>query len=176
MIMNVPQQQKHQPGSESKMIPQPKSFMEDYKAAGKLAGKVAIVTGGDSGIGRAVCIAFAKEGADVAFAYLEEEEDANITEQHVVLEGVRCLKLRGDIGDKAFCQTRAETVVSELGRVDILVNNAAEQHVQSSLVDISEDQLQKTFATNVFGPFCRRRATAGELPAGRPNVGDTHWM
>ena len=166
MIMNVPQQQKHQPGSESKMIPQPKSFMEDYKAAGKLAGKVAIVTGGDSGIGRAVCIAFAKEGADVAFAYLEEEEDANITEQHVVLEGVRCLKLRGDIGDKAFCQTLAETVVSELGRVDILVNNAAEQHVQSSLVDISEDQLQKTFATNVFGPFFLTQAVLPYLQEG----------
>jgi NAD(P)-dependent dehydrogenase (short-subunit alcohol dehydrogenase family) len=151
MDIHIPQHQDHQPGEEAKMMPPSQSFMENYKAAGKLAGKSALVTGGDSGIGRAVCIAFAKEGADVAFIYLEEDEDAEVTKEHVEAEGVRCVSIRGDIGSKEFCQSAIEKMMKEFGDIDILVNNAAEQHVQSKFEDISEEQLHKTFSTNIFG-------------------------
>jgi hypothetical protein len=148
-----PQHQNHQPGLETEMRPQPMSFMESYKPAGKLQGKVAIVTGGDSGIGRAVSIGFAKEGADVLIVYLEEEQDAEITAAHIVAEGRRCVQLKGDITDKTFCMQAVQLALTELGGLDILVNNAGEQHTQDDITSISEAQLRRTFETNVFGMF-----------------------
>lgn len=161
-----PQEQNHQPGKEEKMVPPPESFMEEYKAAGKLEGKVALITGGDSGIGRAAGIAFAKEGADVAFVFLDEDKDARVTAEHIEREGRRCLPIKGDIGSKEFCLKAVEQVVKELGQLNILVNNAAEQHVQKDLEDISESQLEKTFTTNVFGAFYMTQAALRHMKAG----------
>ena len=161
-----PQHQKKQPGIESAMKPAPQSFMEDYKAAGKLEGKKALVIGGDSGIGRAVCIAFAKEGADVAFVYLEEDNDAEETENHIEMEGRQCLRLKGDIASKDFCREAVEAVIEEFGGLNILVNNAAEQHIQEELMDITEDQLKRTFSTNVFGIFYMTQAALPYLNEG----------
>jgi NAD(P)-dependent dehydrogenase (short-subunit alcohol dehydrogenase family) len=165
-MTQLPQHQNEQPGRESKMIPEPESFMENYKAAGKLEGKVALITGGDSGIGRAVSIAFAKEGADVAFIYLEEEEDADITVDHIEREGVRCIRIRGDITNKGFCEKAVKNVIDEFGQLDILVNNAAEQHPQKSIEDITEEQLHRTFATNFFGLFFMTQAAVPHLKKG----------
>lgn len=161
-----PQHQDHQPGLESRMQPQPHSFMESYRPAGKLAGKVAIVTGGDSGIGRAVSIGFAKEGADVLIVYLEEDGDAGITAARVVAEGRRCSLLRGDIADRGFCAEAVQLALSELGGLDILVNNAAEQHEQEDVTAISEEQLKRTFDTNVFGMFYMTQAALPYMQEG----------
>ena len=166
MGFNVPQHQSQQPGLQGKMIPEPHSFMENYKAAGKLEGKVAFVTGGDSGIGQAVCIAFAKEGADVAFLYLNEDKDAQTTYEHVTAEGVRCVQIRGDVGRKAVCEDAIRQTIEAFGKLDIVVNNAAEQHVQDKLEDISEEQLQRTFATNIFGPFYVTQSALPHLKEG----------
>lgn len=152
-----PQEQQVQPGREGPMTPQPRDDMRDYKGAGKLRERVAIVTGGDSGIGRAVSIAFAKEGAHVVVAYLDEHEDAARTQREVEAQGVRCLLRAGDIGDDAFCASLVADTVGAFGHLDIVVNNAAEQHPQDSLADITATQLERTFRTNVFGMFhlCR---------------------
>lgn len=160
------QHQTHQPGRETKMNPPPQSFMENYKAAGKLEGKIALVSGGDSGIGRAVCIGFAKEGADVAFIYLEEDEDARITAGHIEDEGVKALPVKGDIAQKKFCEDAVSRVVNELGGLNILVNNAAEQHIQEKLEDITEDQLRRTFDTNIFGMFYLTQAALKHMKKG----------
>ncbi|MCD6034648.1 MAG: putative oxidoreductase YhdF [Rickettsiales bacterium] len=150
------QHQKHQPGSEQKMVPAPESFMSHYKAAGKLEGKKALISGGDSGIGRATAIGFAMEGADVAFIYLDEGnegKDAKITREHIEKHGHKSIAIPGDIADKPFCEAVVAQVVEAFGGLDILVNNAAEQHVQEHPEDISEEQLKRTFATNIFGMF-----------------------
>lgn len=165
-MVNIPQHQDQQPGIESKMMPQPESFMENYKAAGKLEGKVALVTGGDSGIGRAVCIAFAKEGADVAFVYLEEDSDAQETASHIEAEGRTCLMIKGDVGTKTFCEQTVAKVMKTFGQLNILVNNAAEQHVQKKIEDISREQLLQTFSTNFFGPFFMTQAALPHLQKG----------
>ncbi|MBV8938476.1 MAG: glucose 1-dehydrogenase [Alphaproteobacteria bacterium] len=161
-----PQHQEHQPGQQERMNPPPESFMHRYRAAGKLKDKVALVTGGDSGIGRAVAIGFAKEGADVAVIYLEEDKDAEITREHVEAEGARCLLIRGDIGDPAFCRSAVEETVSQLGRLDILVNNAGEQHVQKRLEDIAPEQLERTFRTNIFAMFYLTQAALPHMRKG----------
>ncbi|ANQ84920.1 short-chain dehydrogenase [Azoarcus olearius] len=152
-----PQHQDEQPGRENEMRPQPEDRMHGYRGSDKLAGKVAIITGGDSGIGRAVAIAFAKEGADVAVAYLEEHEDAEQTRREVELQGRRCLLMAGDIGDESFTAKLVEQTLSAFGRLDIVVNNAAEQHPQENFEDISREQLERTFRTNLFSMFdlCR---------------------
>lgn len=124
-----PQRQKRQPGMEREMTPRPKSKATEYLAAGKLKDQVALITGGDSGIGRAVSVAFAKEGADVAILYLNEREDAEETRRLVEEQNRRCLLIEGDVGDSAFCNDAVARTVDEFGRLDILVNNAAEQHV-----------------------------------------------
>src|SRR5688572_9376099 len=142
-----PQEQDRQPGLRSEMEPKPRSEMRDYRGAGKLAGKAALVTGGDSGIGRAVAIGFAKEGADVAIAYLDEHEDAESTKGLVEEQGRRCIAIAGDVGDEAFCQDAVERAVEAFGRLDVLVNNAGEQHPQDRLEDISVAQMERTFRT-----------------------------
>lgn len=133
------------------MRSKPVAIREDYQASGRLAGRVAVISGGDSGIGRAVAVHFASEGADVAIAYLEEERDARDTADMVKAQGRRCLLLKGDIGSKRFCIRVIQRVVKTFGRLDILVNNAAEQHPAEDFASIREDQLLKTFQTNFFG-------------------------
>jgi NAD(P)-dependent dehydrogenase (short-subunit alcohol dehydrogenase family) len=148
-----PQHQNHQPGIESEMTPRPISVGPNYKAGGKLAGKTAIITGGDSGIGKSVAIYFAKEGADVAIVYLEEHQDAEETKQLIEAEGQKCLLYSGDIGNEDYCKEVVNKIHSQFGKLDILVNNAAEQHPQKSLLDITSAQLEKTFRTNIFSFF-----------------------
>ncbi|UXY14445.1 SDR family oxidoreductase [Chitiniphilus purpureus] len=161
-----PQHQDHQPGSEAAMHPRPESGMRNYKAAGKLLGQVALITGGDSGIGRAVAVAFAKEGADVAIVYLDEVQDAHETQRLVEAEGRRCLALAGDIADQVFCRSAVSHTVEAFGRLDILVNNAAQQYPQPSIVDITRQQLEKTFAVNVFSMFYLTQAAYPHLKQG----------
>jgi len=160
------QQQARQPGRERAMRPRPQAEDPNHVGTGKLAGKVALVTGGDSGIGRAVCIAFAKEGADLAISYLEEHEDARETAKRVEELGRRALLLPGDVGDADFCAEIVEQTVEELGRLDVLVNNAAEQHPQPSLEEITPEQLERTFRTNVFAMFHLTRAALPHLGEG----------
>jgi NAD(P)-dependent dehydrogenase (short-subunit alcohol dehydrogenase family) len=168
-----PQQQRRRPGLESKMTPEPKSESPEYKGAGKLKGKVALITGGDSGIGRAVAIAFAKEGADVALSYLNEHGDAAETKREVEQEGRKCLLLPGDIGDEAHCREIVKKTVKELGRLDCLVNNAAEQHPQESIEDITAEQLERTFRTNIFSFFYTVKAAMPHLKEGSTIINTT---
>lgn len=167
------QEQDRQPGREQEMVPAPRYEGEAYRAAGKLEGKVAAITGGDSGIGRAVAVHFAKEGADVAILYLEEDEDAEQVKRDVEAQGRRALLIKGDIGDPGFCEEAIEEVVAELGRLDVLVNNAAEQHDQHSLEDITDEQLEKTFRTNVFSQFYLTRAALPHLEEGASIINST---
>ena len=148
-----PQHQDRQPGVETEMNPRPISQNPDYKAGGKLSGKTAMITGGDSGIGKAVALLFAKEGADVAIVYLDEHEDANETKRLIEAEGRKCLLYAGDIGNEDVCKEIINKAISEFGNLDILVNNVAEQHPQKSLLDITSAQLEKTFRTNIFSYF-----------------------
>ncbi len=132
------------------MIPLPQTEDDNYRPADKLEGLAALVTGGDSGIGRAIAILFAREGADVAIVYFDEHDDARATKQRIESLGRRCLTIAGDVGDPAFCNDVVSLTVEEFGKLDILVNNAAEQHPQESLLDISHEQLERTFRTNIF--------------------------
>jgi NAD(P)-dependent dehydrogenase (short-subunit alcohol dehydrogenase family) len=168
-----PQHQERQPGSEQKMEPRPEAEMQNYKAADKLAGKCALVTGGDSGIGRAVAIGFAKEGANVAISYLDEHEDAQETVRLIEAEGRRALAVPGDIGNSDFASELVRQVVAEFGRIDILVNNAGEQHMQEKLEDISDEQLERTFRTNIFGQFFLTRAALTAMPDGSAIINTT---
>lgn len=161
-----PQHQNHQPGTETEMHPEPISIDPNYKGSGKLKNKVAIITGGDSGIGKAVAIYFAKEGADVSIVYLEENEDAQETKRAIEAEGQQCLLISGDIGDEAFCKECTSQTLEKFGKIDTLVNNAAEQHPQKSLLDISAEQLQKTFRTNIFSMFYLTQAVLPHLKKG----------
>jgi NAD(P)-dependent dehydrogenase (short-subunit alcohol dehydrogenase family) len=167
------QTQDRQPGREHKMRPRPKHTAATYRPAGKLNGKVAIITGGDSGIGRAVAIAYAKEGADVALVYLNEHKDAHETADLVKKEGRRCLLIAGDVGDERFCKDVIEKVVKELGHLDVLVNNAAEQHPQEDVTEISAEQLERTFRTNVFAMFYLTKAAIKHLKKGSTIINTT---
>jgi NAD(P)-dependent dehydrogenase (short-subunit alcohol dehydrogenase family) len=160
------QHQNRQPGLQADMTPQPESESPDFRPGGKLNGKVALISGGDSGIGRAVAIAFAKEGADVAVLYLNEDVDAQETKKQIEAEGRRCFLLAGDIGDPGFCKMAVEEAVRALGKLDILVNNAAEQHPQEKLEQITPEQLERTFRTNVFGMFYLTQAAMPHLTSG----------
>jgi NAD(P)-dependent dehydrogenase (short-subunit alcohol dehydrogenase family) len=151
------QTQSRQPGIESRMRPRPEFEALSKAREGKLAGLTALITGGDSGIGRAVAVAFAQEGADVAIVYLNEHDDARTTQQAVERLGRRCTIIAGDVGDPAFCADAVSVAVEEFGKIDILVNNAAEQHPQESLWDITPEQLEKTFRTNIFAYFYMAR-------------------
>jgi NAD(P)-dependent dehydrogenase (short-subunit alcohol dehydrogenase family) len=168
-----PQRQARQPGIEAEMTPRPRSEDESQRGSGKLDGKVALITGGDSGIGRAVALAFAKEGADVAVLYLDEHQDAEETRRRVEEKGRRCLLIAGDVGDEGFCREAVERTARELGRLDILVNNAAEQHEQKSLEDISREQLERTFRTNIFSMFFLTKAALRHLGEGSAIVNTT---
>jgi NAD(P)-dependent dehydrogenase (short-subunit alcohol dehydrogenase family) len=160
------QQQSRRPGLETAMRPKPVADDAKYKGAEKLKGKVALITGGDSGIGRAVAVAFAKEGADVSIVYLDEHEDARETERLVKKHGRKCLLIPGDIGYESFCRDAVERTVKELGRLDCVVNNAAEQHPQDDITGIDREQLERTFRTNVFGMFFVTKAAVPHLKKG----------
>ena len=164
--MPKPEQLDERPGHESKMQQRPAFKKPDYVGSGKLDGKVALITGGDSGIGRAVAVLFAREGADVAISYLEEDEDAAETKRQVEAEGRRCLTLRGDVGGEAWCGQVVERAIGEFGQLDLLVNNAAEQHPQQDIRDISSEQLERTFRTNIFAMFYLVKAALAYLPEG----------
>lgn len=147
-----PPQHQTRPGKESKMHPAPKSEPLSYPG-GKLAGQVAVITGGDSGIGKAVALLFAKEGADLALLYRSEEEDAEQTRQQILLYGRRCLLIKGDISEERFCEKTIKKIKKEYGRIDVLVNNAAVHWEESNFEKLSSKQLRKTFETNVFSMF-----------------------
>ncbi|WP_432261306.1 SDR family oxidoreductase [Cupriavidus sp. TMH.W2] len=161
-----PQHQSRQPGLESAMQPQPDSGADDYVGSGRLNGRVALVTGGDSGIGRAIAVAFAREGADVAIAYLNEHADARETVGLVEAAGRKCLAIAGDLGDHTHAEAVARQTLQQYGKLDILVNNAAEQHPKASLEEVDASQLEATFRTNVFAMFHLTRAVLPHLKAG----------
>jgi len=168
-----PQHQDQQPGMEYKLKPRPRSDDPSNPGCGKLDGKVALITGGDSGIGRAVAIAFAKEGADVAVVYLNEHKDAEQTRSMVEEHGKSCLLFAGDIGEEEFCRKIIQETVANLKRLDILVNNAAVQYPQDSVVDISAEQLKKTFRTNVFAMFYLVKEAVPHLGKGSAIINTT---
>jgi NAD(P)-dependent dehydrogenase (short-subunit alcohol dehydrogenase family) len=153
------------PGHESELEPKP-DWEPRYRGSDRLKGKVALITGADSGIGRAVAALFAREGADVAILYLCEHDDAVKTKQIVEKEGRRAITIAGDIGDKSFCERAVRQTVDQLGRLDILVNNAGEQHSDKDISDITEEQLRRTFQTNIFGMFYLTQAAAPHLKEG----------
>jgi NAD(P)-dependent dehydrogenase (short-subunit alcohol dehydrogenase family) len=146
------QKQQHRPGRESEMHPRP-DYEPKVVGAGRLRDKVALITGGDSGIGRAVAVAMAREGAKVAIAYLEERNDAEETCQAVRAEGSKALAVEGDVGDEEFCEAAVSATVKEFGQLDILVNNAAEQHETEDIREITAEQIERTFRTNIFSFF-----------------------
>jgi len=160
-------QHQRSPGLESKLRPRPRYEAEAYRPANKLEGKVALVTGGDSGIGRAVAVIFAREGADVAVAYLpEEQSDAEETRAAVEREGRRCLMLSGDLTDAGFCANVVETTIAELGKLDILVSNAAHQNRKQKLADLTDAELAETFETNVYAYIRLARAALEHMSRG----------
>ncbi len=154
------------PAKQSDMMPQPDSDLSSYKPAGKLKGKVALITGGDSGIGRAVAIAFAMEGADVAIFYNENDSDADETKRLVELKGGKCLVIKGDVRHSQECRNAVAKTVAEYGGLNILVNNAAFQMSQKRFEDISEEQFRRTFETNIFGYFFMAQAAVPHLKSG----------
>ncbi len=167
------QQQSTQPGHESEMNPKPIFIRADYQGSNKLQDKMAIITGGDSGIGRSVAIHFAKEGANIAIVYLNEKEDAEETKREIEKIGRHCMLVSGDIGDEEFCKKIVNEVVTMHDKIDILVNNAAEQHPQESIEDITKEQLEKTFRTNIFGYFYLTKAALKYMPEGSTIINTT---
>ncbi len=167
------QKQQRQPGLESKMEPRPEAWVKSSPRVPKLAGRVAIISGGDSGIGRAVALAYANEGADVAVLYLNEHRDAKETVKAVESTGQRALAIAGDIGEERFCQRSVDRVIKEFGRLDILVNNAAEQHPQDALEKITAKQLERTFRTNIFSYFFLAKAALPHLKSGGAIINTT---
>jgi NAD(P)-dependent dehydrogenase (short-subunit alcohol dehydrogenase family) len=161
-----PPQHQQQPGIEAEMNPLPVSIGSQYKAAGKLQDKVAVITGGDSGIGRSVAYHYAKEGANVTIVYLNEQQDAEETKQQVEAFGGKCLLLCGDVGEEHFCNHVIDETISTFSKLDILVNNAAEQHPQSSILNVTAEQLHNTFRTNVFSFFYLTKAALPYLKSG----------
>jgi NAD(P)-dependent dehydrogenase (short-subunit alcohol dehydrogenase family) len=160
------------PGHESKLEPKP-DWEPRYPGSGRLKGKVALITGADSGIGRAVAALFAREGADIAILYLCEHDDAARSKQIVEREGRRAITIAGDLGDKQFCERAVQQTIDQLGRLDILVNNAGEQHYDEDIRNITEDQLKRTFQTNIFGMFFLTQAALPHLKQGSAIVNCT---
>jgi NAD(P)-dependent dehydrogenase (short-subunit alcohol dehydrogenase family) len=170
---NTPEKQDRQPGIEAEMNPAPEFIKPNYKAAGKLAGKVALITGGDSGIGRAVSVHYAEEGADVAIVYLDEDIDAKETKQLVEATGRRCLLIKGDVKSSDFCKKAVEQTVNELGKLNILVNNAGMQVPQKDPKAIDEQQLADTFKTNIFAYFYFATAALEHMQEGDSIINTT---
>ncbi|WP_372052766.1 SDR family oxidoreductase (plasmid) [Tistrella mobilis] len=170
--LQPPQKQSQQPGREHEMSPAP-DYMPRFPGTGRLKEKVALITGGDSGIGRAVAIGMAREGADIAILYLNEHRDAEETVRLVEAEGRQAMHIAGDVGDEAICRQAVAEVVKTLGRLDILVNNAAEQHEVKDFTDLAAEQLERTFRTNVFGCFFMTKAALEHLPDGGAIVNTT---
>ncbi|MFD1296526.1 MULTISPECIES: SDR family oxidoreductase [Lysobacter] len=162
----LPRQHLRKPGNEHELDPQPRFLAPDYRGSGKLDGMAAIITGGDSGIGRAVAVLFAREGADVAIVYLDEHEDARDTCAHVEREGRRCIAISGDVKDARFCERAVAQAVEAFGRLDVLVNNAAFQEHSASLEELREEHLQETLQTNIGGYFHMARAALPHLGEG----------
>lgn len=167
------QHQSHQPGTETEMTPRPQSDAKTYRGSEKLKGKAAIVTGGDSGIGKSAAIAFAKEGADVAIVYLDEQRRCGRNQIPHRTGRRSALLFSGDLGDENFCKNVIEKTVGEFGKLDILVNNAGEQHPQNSLEDITAEQLEKTFRTNIFSMFYLTKYALKHLKAGSSIINTT---
>jgi NAD(P)-dependent dehydrogenase (short-subunit alcohol dehydrogenase family) len=167
-----PQHQERQPGREWQMNPEP-DYIPRYAGSGKLQGKVAVITGGDSGIGRATAVLFAREGADVAILFLEESEDARKTQKLVEEEGVDCLAIAGDAGDKAHCERAVARIVDRFKRIDVLVNDCAEQHEQTAVENISQEQLERTFRSNIFSYFYMTQAALPHMGEGSAIVNVT---
>ncbi|HVA62148.1 MAG TPA: SDR family oxidoreductase [Terriglobales bacterium] len=162
-----PEQTQESPGLESKMVPRPQYRAPNYRPAGKLAGKVALITGGDSGIGRSVALLFAREGADVALVYLPaEQSDADEIAHEVQAVGQSALLIPGDVSDPGFCQAAVDRTVQEFGQIDILVNNAAYQQHHDSIDDLSYEQWDRTFKTNIYGYFSMAKAAIPHLAPG----------
>ena len=163
----LPQQHQPRPGIEAKIEPRPQYLAPNYKGSEKLAGKAALITGGDSGIGRSVAVLFAREGSDVAIVYLPEEKvDAEETKAAVEKEGRKCVLIEGDVKDSSLCEQSVEFAVKELGHLDILVNNAAFQKHEKSIEEVPNEEFEKTFQTNIFGYFYMAKAAVKHLPKG----------
>jgi len=162
----MPAQHLKKPGNEHELDLAPRFLAPDYQGSGKLKGMAAIVTGGDSGIGRAVAVLFAREGADVAVLYLDEDQDARITKKHVEAEGARCMAIAGDVKDPKFCEAAVKKVVKAFGRLDVLVNNAAFQLHSEKLEDLTDEHLQQTLQTNIGGYFHMARAALPHMKKG----------
>jgi NAD(P)-dependent dehydrogenase (short-subunit alcohol dehydrogenase family) len=167
------QAQARQPGQEHKMKPRPKAAPPEYIGSGKLQGKVALITGGDSGIGRAVAVLFAREGADIAISYLDEHKDAKDTVYLVQKEGRKCIAFPGDVGNESVCRRIVEETVKHFGKLDILVNNAAEQHALENFEDIAQDQIERTFRTNIFSFFFCTKYALKHLKTGSTIINST---
>jgi NAD(P)-dependent dehydrogenase (short-subunit alcohol dehydrogenase family) len=161
-----PKQHQKKPGSEANLEPQPRFEAPHYKGSGKLEGMAALITGGDSGIGRAVAVLFAREGADVAIAHLAEDDDAERTRRLVEREGGRCLVLRGDVKDAKFCDDAVRRVLEAFGALDVLVNNAAFQEHAERIEDVTDEHLEETLMTNIGGYFRMARAAVPHMKAG----------
>ncbi len=171
--LQPPQHQERQPGMESEMTPKPEVIKPEYHGSGKLLDKAAVITGGDSGIGRAVAVYFAREGADVAIVYLDEHSDAEETKRMVEQEGRRCITISGDVGEEEVCRNAVRQTVDAFGRLDILVNNAAVQFEKSSIEEIGADQLLRTFKTNIFSHFFMTKAALKHLKPGGTIINTT---
>jgi len=167
-----PQVQDHQPGHETEMNPRP-DYEPRYPGSGRLKSKVALITGGDSGIGRATAVLFAREGADLAILYLNESEDAQETKRLIEREGGSCLTVAGDVGDHDFCRSAVDQVIKRFGRLDVLVNNAAEQHPKDEIEEISPEQIERTFRTNIYGYFYITQAAMPHLKKGAAIINTT---
>ncbi len=167
------QKQNKQPGERDEMDPVPQDENPEYRPSDKLKGKVALITGGDSGIGRATAILFAKEGCDVSIVYLDEHKDAQGACKRIEEIGRKCITIAGDVGDPAFCRHAVEKTLKEMGKLDILINNAAEQHLCTSLLEISDEQMERTFRTNIFSMFYLTKAALPHLKAGSSIVNST---
>lgn len=171
---SVPAQvQSHQPGDQEKMHPEPEIIKASHKGSEKLQGKIAVISGGDSGIGRSVAVLFAREGADVAILYLEEQQDAEITKQLVENEGRKCFLFKGDISDPEVAKQAIDETLAHYGKVNILVNNAGVQYQQKDIVNISNEQLEKTFKTNIFAMFYLTKQVISHMQEGDSIINTT---